>query len=155
MVLRTRRAGYNYRLPDLNCALGLSQLGKLDRFLSRRAALVARYDHLLKPLRPRVLPPVRPVGGEPGWHLYAVRIDFAALGIARADVMRTLRGAGIGTQVHYVPVHSQPYYRRRYGDQTLPVAESYYRETLLLPLFPGMAQDVDRVVEILSGILDR
>lgn len=148
--------GYNYRLPDLNCALGLSQLAKLDRFLSRRAALVARYDRLLDPLRPRVLPPARPAGVEPGWHLYAVRIDFAALGIARSDLMRALRAAGIGTQVHYIPVHSQPYYRRRYGDRDLPGAERYYRQTLSLPLFPGMAdQDVDRVVEILSGLLDR
>lgn len=148
--------GYNYRLPDLNCALGLSQLAKLDRFLSRRAGLVARYDRLLEPLRPRVLPPVRPAGTEPGWHLYAVRIDFSALGITRAELMRDLRTAGVGTQVHYIPVHGQPYYRRRYGDQDLPGAESYYRRTLSLPLFPGMAdQDVDRVVEALAGVLDK
>ncbi|HXP31153.1 MAG TPA: UDP-4-amino-4,6-dideoxy-N-acetyl-beta-L-altrosamine transaminase [Stellaceae bacterium] len=145
--------GYNYRLTDIACALGLSQLGKLDRFLARRAALAARYDRQLAPLAPHLRPPARPQGGS-AWHLYAVRIDFAALKLARGEVMRRLRAQGIGTQVHYAPVHTQPYYRARYGARDLPGAETYYRRTLSLPLYPAMAEeDVDRVVAALAAAL--
>jgi UDP-4-amino-4,6-dideoxy-N-acetyl-beta-L-altrosamine transaminase len=146
--------GYNYRLTDIACALGLSQLGKLDRFLARRAALAARYDRLLAPLAPHLRPPVRPEGGGSAWHLYAVRIDFASLKLARGEVMRQLRANGIGTQVHYAPVHAQPYYRRRRSALDLPGAETYYRRTLSLPLYPAMAdEDVDRVVAALAAAL--
>jgi UDP-4-amino-4,6-dideoxy-N-acetyl-beta-L-altrosamine transaminase len=148
--------GYNYRLPDFNCALGLAQLAKLDRFVARRAELVARYDRLLAPLAPHVLPPIAPPGVRPGWHLYAARIDFAGLGRTRTSVMRALREKGVGTQVHYIPVHQQPYYRARCGALELPGADAYYRRTLSLPLFPAMADtDVDRVVETLAGVLER
>jgi UDP-4-amino-4,6-dideoxy-N-acetyl-beta-L-altrosamine transaminase len=147
--------GYNYRLTDIACALGLSQLGKLDRFLARRVALADRYDALLAPLAPHVRPPPRQNSGVSGWHLYAARIDFAALGVTRTAVMRTLRAQGIGTQVHYFPVHAQPYYRARHGDLALPGADAYYRRTLSLPLYPGMADtDVDRVVAALKRALE-
>ena len=146
--------GYNYRLTDVACALGLSQLGKLDRFLARRIALADRYDALLAPLAPHVRPPQRQNSGVSGWHLYAARIDFAALGVTRTAVMRALRADGIGTQVHYFPVHAQPYYRARYGELALPGAETYYRRTLSLPLYPGMNDgDVDRVVAALRRAL--
>ena len=83
-------------------------------------------------------------------------IDFEAAGVGRADLMRRLQGRGIGTQVHYVPLHLQPYYRRRYGDLDLPGARSYYARCLSLPLFPGMTEaDVERVVEALSASLVR
>jgi UDP-4-amino-4,6-dideoxy-N-acetyl-beta-L-altrosamine transaminase len=143
--------GYNYRLPDFNCALGLSQLAKLDGFIARRAELVARYDSLLAPLSPLVRPPKRSGDSRPGWHLYAVQIDFATAGIERGSLMRRLKAEGIGTQVHYIPLHWQPYYRERYGDMTLPGAEAFYAGTLALPLFPAMVDsDVDRVVERLA-----
>ncbi len=146
--------GYNYRLTDLASALGLSQLNKLARFVSRRAALARRYDELLAALAPQVQPPCRARTGRSSWHLYAVRIDFAGLHITRSEVMRRLRASGIGTQVHYIPVHSQPYYRKRYGSLELPGAESYFRRCLSLPLFPSMADsDVDRVVEALANAL--
>lgn len=148
--------GYNYRLTDIACALGLSQLKKLDRFLKRRAELAARYDTLLAPLAPQVKTPARPKDGSPGWHLYAPRIDFAGLKVSRGAAMRALRDAGIGTQVHYIPVHTQPYFRARYGALDLPGAEIYYRRTLSLPLFPGMTDaDVDRVVGALKAALGR
>ena len=146
--------GYNYRLPDINCALGLSQLAKLDRFLARRAELATLYDRLLSPLAPLVRPPKRPADCRPGWHLYAVQIDFAAAGLSRSDLMRRLRADGIGTQVHYIPVHTQPYYRERYGDLPLPGAEAFYSGTLALPLFPAMSDaDAERVVERLTAHL--
>ncbi len=146
--------GFNYRAPDIACALARSQLAKLDRFVARRGALAERYDALLARLAPHVLPPVRPAGCTPAWHLYAVRIDFTSLGRARADVTRTLRAAGIGTQVHYVPVPWQPYWRQRQAVPDLPGTAQYYARTLSLPLFPGMEDgDVDRVVASLASAL--
>jgi dTDP-4-amino-4,6-dideoxygalactose transaminase len=142
--------GFNYRASDINCALGLSQLNKLDRFIERRRALVAIYDRLLTELAPAVLPPKRVGGCNPAWHLYAPRFDFLKIGLARDEFMRRLQAAGIGTQVHYIPVHRQPYYRRRLGEQQLPGAMNYYRMTLSLPLYPGMSdEDVGRVVDAL------
>lgn len=147
--------GFNYRASDIHCALGLSQLKKLDRFVARRRALAARYHALLARLAPVVRPVGRVRGCEPAWHLYVVLIDFGALGITRAELMNRLRERGIGTQVHYLPVHLQPYYRRRYGDLSLPGADAYYARALSLPLFPGMADaDVDRVVAALAEIVE-
>lgn len=145
--------GWNYRIPDVLCALGISQLEKLPRFHARRAEIAQLYDRLLTPLAP-VLKPV-PRGNDPhGLHLYAVLIDFAALGRSRAEVMNDLRGQGIGTQVHYIPVHTQPYYRSRYGAQTLPGAEAYYARCLSIPLFPGMGDgDVEQVAVALTKVL--
>ncbi len=143
--------GFNYRASDIACALGKSQLAKLARFVARRRALAALYDTRLAPLAPHI----RPLGRTPGcvaaWHLYVARVDFAALGRDRAAVMGALRAAGIGTQVHYVPVPWQPYYRARYGAADLPGAATYYARCLSLPLYPAMADsDVDRVVHALT-----
>lgn len=145
--------GWNFRSSDIHSALGLSQLKKLEGFVARRAELVARYDAAFKPFAPLVRPISR-VGGKPGWHLYVALIDFAAAGKSRAKVMRELLAAGIGTQVHYFPVHLQPYYQKLYGHMTLPGADAYYARCLSLPLFPTMADsDVDRVVETLATVL--
>lgn len=146
--------GYNYRVSDIHCALGLSQLRKLDRFGSRRRALAARYDEQLAPFAPAVSPIGRTAHCDPVWHLYAVLIDFSAAAIGRAGLMRALRDRGIGTMVHYLPVHQQPFYRDRYGLQDLPGAQRYYERVLSLPLYPGMTDsDVDRVVESLRDLV--
>jgi UDP-4-amino-4,6-dideoxy-N-acetyl-beta-L-altrosamine transaminase len=148
--------GFNYRATDIQCALGLSQLQKLDQFVSRRAALVARYDRLFAERLPAVRPIARTPGWQPGWHLYPVLIDFVGLGKSRAVVMNTLRKRGIGTQVHYIPLHWQPYYRERYGAISLPGAERYYSQTLSLPLFPQLSEvDQDRVVAELGDALQK
>lgn len=140
--------GYNYRATDLQCALGMSQLQKLDRFVARRTALVERYDARIAEFSPFIRPLGRSAGVRPAWHLYVVRIDFAALGRSRAQCMDFLRRRGIGSQVHYIPVHQQPYYRARYGPLELSGAEAYYAQALSLPLFVGMADtDADRVCE--------
>ena len=147
--------GYNYRASDLHCALGLSQLKKLDGFVARRQALSARYDERLAELSPKVRPHAKVMGCEPAWHLYVARFDFAALGRSRAEVMRFLRARGIGTQVHYIPVHHQPYYRQRYGEIRLPGGERYYAKALSLPLFAGMTEaEVDRVVDAVAELVD-
>ncbi|HEY2658573.1 MAG TPA: UDP-4-amino-4,6-dideoxy-N-acetyl-beta-L-altrosamine transaminase [Caulobacteraceae bacterium] len=146
--------GYNYRLPDLLCALGLSQLAKLDRFIDRRRQLVERYRQLLPPLAPLVRAVEGPQASQSALHLFVVRIDFEAAGLTRRRVMEALRAKGIGTQVHYIPVHRQPYYSQRYGEMTLPGADAYYARCLSLPLFAGMEiGDVDRVVEALGAVL--
>jgi UDP-4-amino-4,6-dideoxy-N-acetyl-beta-L-altrosamine transaminase len=145
--------GWNYRLPDILCALGVSQLAKLDRFHRRRIEIAATYDRLLAPLAPVLRPVVH--GNNPhGWHLYAVLIDFRALGTTRARAMTALRAQGIGTQVHYIPVHMQPYYRRRYGNQSLPGAEAYYSRCLSIPIYPAMTDDdVHRVAQALARLV--
>jgi UDP-4-amino-4,6-dideoxy-N-acetyl-beta-L-altrosamine transaminase len=146
--------GFNYRANDMQCALGLSQLAKIDRFSRTRRQLARRYDERLKSLGPIVRPIRRTPECDPVWHLYVVLIDFAALDRDRAQVMRVLQERGIGTQVHYIPVHRQPYYRRRYGDLDLPGADAYYARALTLPLFAGMDEgDVDRVVDALSDLV--
>lgn len=137
--------GWNYRMPDVLCALGISQLKKLPRFHARRREIAARYAELLAPLAPAVRP-VSPPDVTHGWHLYAVHIDFAAIGTTRARLMKALRDEGIGTQVHYIPLHWQPYYRKRYGELALDGAETYYEQCLSIPCFPSMSDgDVERV----------
>lgn len=145
--------GLNYRAPDVTCALGLSQLGKLARFKTRRAELVALYDRLLAPLAPAIVPAGRMPGQDPAWHLYVVLADFGGILPERAAIMRALSAAGIGTQVHYIPVHRQPFYRQRYGERSLPGADGWYSRCLSLPLFPGMDDaDAERVVAALAAL---
>jgi UDP-4-amino-4,6-dideoxy-N-acetyl-beta-L-altrosamine transaminase len=148
--------GFNYRIPDVLCALGISQLAKLDRFVERRRALTARYIELLEALSPRVRLATSPDYSNPALHLLTVLIDFDALEISRRMVVDGLKAHGIGSQVHYIPVHQQPYYVKRYGALDLPGAQAWYDRCLTLPLYPTMADgDVDRVVDALAKVLGR
>jgi UDP-4-amino-4,6-dideoxy-N-acetyl-beta-L-altrosamine transaminase len=145
--------GWNYRLPDILCALGISQLGKLTGFWTRRSEIAELYDRLLAPLSP-VVRPVGRTSKSHGWHLYAVLIDFAALGVSRARFMTALRECGVGSQVHYIPVHRQPYYQDLYGEVVLRGADAYYARCLSLPLFPSLTEhDVHHVVNSVSRIV--
>jgi dTDP-4-amino-4,6-dideoxygalactose transaminase len=147
--------GFNYRIPDVLCALGLSQLAKLDRFAARRRALAERYNTLLTPLAQLIRPAAVPATSDAVLHLFVALIDFEAAGQTRASVMRALAAHGVGTQVHYIPVPRQPYYRDRYGEPRLPGADAWYARALSLPLFPGMADnDPERVVVALKAVLD-
>jgi UDP-4-amino-4,6-dideoxy-N-acetyl-beta-L-altrosamine transaminase len=147
-------AGHNYRASDIHCALGRSQLGKLDQFLSKRRELVAIYEQLLAPLAPKVRPLSRSAGCEPAWHLFVALFDWPAIGLSRVEFMARLRDKGIGSQVHYIPVHQQPYYQNRYGTQHLPGAEAYYQACLSLPLYPALKKsDIERVVETIQNII--
>ena len=146
--------GLNYRLSDINCALALNQLGKLEHFAAHRRRLAERYDARLAGLAPLLRPIQRSAHCRPAWHLYSVLIDFDASPLSRGQLVRALEARGIRTQVHYIPVHRHPYYRDRYGAISLPGAEAYYRRTLSLPLFVGMDEDdVDYVVETLGELL--
>jgi dTDP-4-amino-4,6-dideoxygalactose transaminase len=129
----------------------MSQLKKLDRFAARRRALTARYAERLAPLAPRVRMATSPAWSDPALHLMTVLIDFPAIGRDRRAVVEALKSRGVGSQVHYIPVHQQPYYRARYGELSLPGAEAWYARCLSLPLYPGMADgDVDRVADALG-----
>jgi UDP-4-amino-4,6-dideoxy-N-acetyl-beta-L-altrosamine transaminase len=145
--------GYNYRVSDIQCALGLSQLARLEQFSARRRLLMQLYDEKLKVLAPLVHPVPRIANCDPTLHIYPVLIDFETTGVARGELMRQLRQRGIGTQVHYYPVHRQPYYRQLYGDRDLPGARLYYERVLSLPFFARMVErDVQRVVNALWEI---
>ena len=146
--------GFNYRASDIHCSLGLNQLSKLTRRASRRAELWHHYSARLSKHAPLVRPLERVPACTPCWHLFVALIDFQATGLTRSEVMRRLGERGVGTQVHYIPVYTQPYYQARYGRTSLPGAAEYYERSLSLPLFPHMAdEDVDRVVDELELVL--
>ncbi len=142
--------GFNYRMTDIQAALGLSQLARLDRFLSRRRAIAARYDAAFSGLA-HVRLPQSSAGdrARSALHLYIALIDFDAIGTTRTAFMTRLRKAGVGSQVHYIPVYRHPYYAQRYGvdPADYPEAERYYRGCLSLPLYPDLTdEDVEHVV---------
>lgn len=146
--------GFNFRLTDIQCALGLSQLKKLTHFVSIREKLRQTYERLIGNLDLPIRPVPRVPNCQAGWHLFALLVDFEAIGKDRNTVMAALRNAQIGTQVHYIPVHLQPYYRNRYGEIDLPGARAYYQSTMSLPLFPSMTDDdVAFVVDTLAAEL--
>lgn len=145
--------GYNYRMTDLQAALGRSQLTRLPAMMQRRVELAASYDAKLSQLPLRL--PARIAGAESAWHLYAVEIDHARCATPRRDVFERMRAAGIGVNVHYIPIHLQPDFRQLgFADGDFPAAEDYYRQAISLPLFPALsAAQQDRVVSVLHECL--
>lgn len=154
-VYEMQELGFNYRLPDINCALGVAQLKRLPAFMERRKALVAAYQAELAQSNLPVSWTAPAAGDDAVFHLFAPGIDFAAVGKTRAEVMAGLRERGIGTQVHYIPVHRQPYWQtRQLSPRDLPGSDAFYRSTLSLPLYPDMSDsDPARVVEALKEVL--
>lgn len=148
--------GYNYRITDIQCALGLSQMSRIGNFIARRREIVARYNAAFANLEWLTTPGLWDAAGRDliAWHLYTVQIDFQTIHQTRTRMMAYLKKQGIGTQVLYIPVHLQPWYRKQfgYGPGKCPVAEEYYRHALSLPLYPAMTDDdVDRVI---SAVLE-
>lgn len=144
--------GFNYRMCDIQAALGLSQLRRLDEFLDRRRALVARYQRLLAEL-PLQLPAAQ-AHAESAWHLYVVRLD-ATLETHHRSIFEALRAAGVGVNLHYIPIHLQPYYRELgFAEGDFPEAERYYRQAITLPLYPDLRDEQqDQVVDALRQVL--
>lgn len=153
-VYEQQELGFNYRLTDIQAALGASQLKRLGQGHAERIRLADRYDELLRALPLKL--PLRLADRVSAWHLYAIELDATRTGCRRADVFAALRNAGIGVNVHYIPIHWQPYYARlgfRRGD--FPAAERYYEQAITLPLFPAMTDaQQDRVVQVLAGALE-
>ena len=145
--------GYNYRLTDFQAALGINQIRRLEKFKKYRRKLKKKYDELLKQHNPLILPIKKVENCSPCWHLYSVLIDFEKINISKSEVMNQLKKKGIGSQVHYIPIHTQPYYKnQRY--QTLEGSEYYYSKTLSLPLHTKLDEkDVEYVIRELLKIL--
>jgi len=146
--------GFNYRLTDIACALGLSQLEKLTANLARRREIAAQYAEALRDLRAIVIPAVRD-GVVPAWHLYPIRLKLEFLAAGRGEIFQALRAENIGVNVHYIPVHQHPYYRERFGTEPgYPVAEDAYERLISLPMFHSMtAQDVEDVIQALRKVV--
>ena len=147
--------GFNYRLTDVACALGLQQIKTLDTNLSRRRAIAAAYGAAFCGL-----PLILPAGTEnsvPAWHLYPVRLQLKSLSGTRDEVFAALRAENIGVNVHYIPVHMHPYYRERFGCRAgdFPYAERAYEQLISLPMFHSMTDpDVDDVIRAVRKVLD-
>jgi UDP-4-amino-4,6-dideoxy-N-acetyl-beta-L-altrosamine transaminase len=135
--------GFNYRMTDIQAALGISQLKKIDRFCKRRREIVSLYNKAFEKTAPIIQIPVERGSVRSCFHLYVVQIDFEKIGITRDVFMKKLTEKGVGTQVHYIPVHTQPWYRKNFGYKNgdLPIAEKYYEKALSLPLYPAMSDD--------------
>jgi perosamine synthetase len=148
--------GYNYRLTDFQCALGMSQLRKLPGWVARRQEIARRYDAAFAEI-PAVKPLAVREDVSHAYHLYVIRLDLTQLRATRAEVFAALRAEGIGVNVHYIPVHLHPFYRERFatGPGLCPVAEAAYEQIISLPIFPRMADaDVDDVIKAVRKVVD-
>jgi UDP-4-amino-4,6-dideoxy-N-acetyl-beta-L-altrosamine transaminase len=145
--------GFNYRMTELQAALGLSQMQRLNAFIARRQALAARYERLLADLP--VITPWQHPSGACAWHLYVIRLELTETARSHAAVFDALRAAGIGVNLHYIPIHTQPYFAAMgfaLGD--FPEALRYYQEAISLPMFAALTDaEQDAVVEALKAVL--
>lgn len=132
--------GYNYRITDISCALGISQMDKIDDFIKRRREIAKRYDEAFKDVK-GIKIPKQIEGATSGWHLYMIQVDD------RKKIFDKLRKTGIGVNVHYIPVYKHPYYQNNgYERCCCPVAESYYSRAISLPIFPGLTNEQQQYV---------
>jgi len=145
--------GFNYRMTELQAALGVSQMHRLDAFITARHHLADRYNQLLKSL-PVVLP-YQLENTYSGLHLYVIRLQLDKISLTHKEVFDALRGKGIGVNLHYIPVHTQPYYEKMgFSEGDFPESERYYREAISLPMFHAMSEvQQDTVVQVLTEIL--
>ena len=147
--------GFNYRLPDVLCALGIQQLKRLEGNLARRGEIASQYSAAFSSM-PGILPPMIRDETNPAWHLYPIRLKLDKLTADRAEIFRALRAENIGVNVHYIPVHMHPYYRDRFGYRggEFPVAEDAYSRLISLPMFHAMTdQDVSDVIAAVEKVL--
>jgi perosamine synthetase len=147
--------GFNYRLTDVACALGISQLRKLSENLAQRRQIAAQYTTAFREI-PQIISPTVLPEANPAWHLYPIRVDPAKLRADRGEIFRALRAENLGVNVHYIPVHLHPYYRKQFGhrESEFPVAESAYERLISLPMFHAMTDvDVDDVIRAVSKVI--
>ncbi|MCK5050740.1 MAG: UDP-4-amino-4,6-dideoxy-N-acetyl-beta-L-altrosamine transaminase [Candidatus Cloacimonetes bacterium] len=149
-----RELGYNYRITDIQCALGLSQMKKLEGFINRRIEIAQRYDEAFKD---EIIKPLYTYNGKSSYHLYVVKVDFAQIIITKADLFNKLRKKNIGIQLHYIPINKQPYYiSLGYGNEQTPVMDRYYKKCFSLPMYPKLSNEEQEYVikslfEVLNG----
>ena len=146
--------GFNYRLTDISCALGLSQLKKLDSFLYLRRSIAKKYDDFFSKID--FIEPLYPFTNNSAYHLYVIKIDFEKLNIDKKDFVLKMREKNIGLQYHYIPINKQPYYKNLgYGKENTPVMDEYYEKAISLPIYPNLTLDeqnyiFDTLLEILK-----
>ncbi len=139
-----RDLGFNYRITDIQCALGVSQLKKLPSFVERRLEIAKNYDNAFKN---SIVKPLYTFDGKSSYHLYVVQVDFSKLRISKVDLFNKLREKSIGIQLHYIPINKQPYYKSLgYGDEVTPVMNKYYEECFSLPMFPLLSDEEQKYV---------
>jgi len=139
-----RELGFNYRITDIQCALGLSQLKKLDKFIERRVEISKKYDEVFKDTLVKSL---YTYDGTSSYHLYVVQVDFSKLNITKVDMFHKLREKKIGIQLHYIPINKQPYYKGLgYGNEVTPVMDRYYEECFSLPMYPKLSDEEQEYV---------
>lgn len=145
--------GFNYRITDMQCALGLSQLKKLDGFIERRIEIAQKYDEAFENT---IVKSLYTYDGKSSYHLYVVQVDFSKINISKEDLFNSLRERNIGIQLHYIPINKQPYYKALgYGNETTPVMDKYYEECFSLPMFPKMTDaEQDYVIKSLFEVLN-
>lgn len=146
--------GFNYRMTDIQAALGVSQMNRLDKYITRRSAIAKRYDKYLSNID--VMVPWQHPDGNSAWHLYIIRLQREKTSKTHRQVFEALRGQGIGVNLHYIPVHIQPYYQRLgFEKGNFPIAEDYYTEAISLPIYPTLKRkQQDRVISSLISILN-
>lgn len=146
--------GFNYRLTDISCALGLSQLKKLDSFLYLRRSIAKRYDDFFSKIDS--IKPLYSFTNNSAYHLYVIKIDFEKLNIDKKDFVLKMRENNIGLQLHYIPINKQPYYRDLgYGDENIPVMDEYYQKAISLPIYPNLSIEeqgyvCEKILEVLK-----
>ena len=147
--------GYNYRITDFQCALGSNQLKKLDRFVQKRRKISKRYDDSFSNIENIKIPELLS-NVEPSYHLYPLQIDFKKLLFSKVELFERMKKAGINLQVHYIPIHLQPFYKKNYGFQQgdFPISERFYQNELSLPIYPDLSDKnvslvIDSILEII------
>ena len=146
--------GYNYRLPDMNCALGISQLKKIPQWIERRKHIAQTYNNAFVSL-PEISPLVQDTGCESSWHLFVIRLNLESLKVGRKEIFKALRLENIGVNVHYIPIPSLTSYQKRgYQNGLWPNAENAYERILSLPIFPLMSDDdIQSVISAVQKVI--
>ena len=147
--------GFNYRITDFQCALGISQFKKLPGFIERRREIVKMYNDAFKDVEEIVIPYEKP-DVKSSYHLYVIQVKEEMLNASKREIFERLRSEGLGVNVHHIPVHFHPFYQERcgYKEGDLPVAEEYYRKAISLPLYPGMGDDdVRYVIKVVKDVI--
>ena len=147
--------GYNFRITDFQCALGISQMKKLDRFVKRRREIAARYNQAFAGMK-ELVTPIEGEDVKAAYHIYVIQLRTELLKVGRKELFKALRAEGIGVNVHYMPLHLHPYYQKEFGYKKgdYPNAERYYERAITLPIFPKMGdRDVDDVIEAVYKVV--
>lgn len=139
-----RELGYNYRITDIQCALGISQLSKLDKFIKRRIQIAKKYD---ESFRNSIIAPLYTYHGKSSYHLYVVKVDFEKVSISKEELFLKLREKNIGIQLHYIPINKQAYYKDLgYGNEYTPTMDEYYKQCFSLPMYYSLSDENQKYV---------